>query len=995
MSWGGAGAFKRWLDKIGQVRRFWYGRLIAALILVSALICLMDVLAVAVRGVVQNSDQSWPWGVHEGSSSNQPAAAPSGLRLASVHLLITVSGDDLNFRYTATSTSGQALTAQAQESQRAGNSDAMVRALFGTVSVAQFRDGFRTNQYEWTDPSFMAPQLQVTGGKTTVTITSNPFRLLLGQQYIEVHPPTGTVDGPQGDLEFTYPSGLQVLDVAGASLTSTAGSSIDLQRSGKAVTAMLRETGANWTTGLRSAGGIGLPVIGAPLQRLARSVVYIVLLWSLSKVCRRLSMLRRDVQSVVLVSRNAVSAVVGALIALSVLGFSYELMFEFLPRPGALLAGPTGLAIAGAVVLWPVVCWRVVPVGKRGTGGAGGTGRTRGTGRRTWRVLAAMTLIAVAYVIIMAIWSRAHQVRWWQAGLAIPGIVVLVYLLGTLLLRPSALRPPARLAVLASLLVVVLASTVTWPVLVYTGFFEYNAKGKGKFVLDVNLIGKWIYFAAALVTIVGLCVMTARVVRVLSASHLRFATSRPGGNRPTGRVSGSTEKTRRMWRWIWRAAGGAAIAVTLAATVPSLVGQSQVRYAHSEGLVPAALVSYSGLYRALPQLLNWLLLALAIGVLLSASRAARAAEAWRIAPNRAQARRVAADRIAAYRVAARQLAIAVMMLVLFSAYSYYYSPWAVTDYTWLYLPVTPLLGLMILAWILPAKQATANRTLPPGQAIRLTLRAWRNAEFADSQRQNLTSNSDDLRKDLLEAKPEPAGRRTFFTLAIAQNRLSELRDTWQRTAREHLREAFDHQGEPPDPATGRRGALAGALLGLVPAVVLFLVTRPVPAWSGYPVLDFLGLTGWVLFTWPALGWAMGYFLPFIRGRNGINKALCVYVTVSASLPMNLLWLDGHEWKITAIYYLELFAFLVIIGVIIGDLVALTSAGMSPLAWVRVHNWRFLVTWSTAVLAAIGTAAVTFLSTAATDLGQQTAAAVTGQSAPGSTPVQGVKPTAQP
>jgi len=80
--------------------------------------------------------------------------------------------------------------------------------------------------------------------------------------------------------------------------------------------------------------------------------------------------------------------------------------------------------------------------------------------------------------------------------------------------------------------------------------------------------------------------------------------------------------------------------------------------------------------------------------------------------------------------------------------------------------------------------------------------------------------------------------------------------------------------------------------------------------------------------------------------------------------------------------------LVIIGVIVGDLLALFSADMSPLAWIRVHNWRFLVTWSTAVLAAIGTVAVTFLSTAATDLGQQATTAVIGQNVPGSTPVKG-------
>jgi hypothetical protein len=327
-----------------------------------------------------------------------------------------------------------------------------------------------------------------------------------------------------------------------------------------------------------------------------------------------------------------------------------------------------------------------------------------------------------------------------------------------------------------------------------------------------------------------------------------------------------------------------------------------------------------------------------------------------------------------------------MMLILFSAYTYYYHPWVVSDYTWLYLPVTPLLGLLVLTWALPARQATLDHTLEPGEAIRMTLRAWRNADFADSQRQQLLGNADDVRKGLLSTEPSASGYRTFFTLARAQNRLADRRDTWQRTARAHLREAFDHQGEPPDPAAGRRGAIAGALLGLAPAVMLFLKTRPAPGWSGYPVLDFLGFTAWIVLIWPALGWAMGYFLPFIRGRNGTTKALCVYIAVGASLPMNLLWLDGSEWRITAIYYLAAFAFLVLVGVIIGDLIALISAGLSPLAWVQVHNWRFLITWSTAVIAAIGTATATYLSTAATDLGQQTATAVTGQSATGSAPI---------
>ena len=970
MTLGGADNARRRLEGVARTMP-WPWRLISALLLAAALIAVTDVLASAVSAVVVRSEGSWPWGQTEATSGTQSTVTP-GLQLASVRLVIAISGDELTATYTVASSSGQALAEQAQAAEAAGNGDRLVNELLGQVSVAQFRHGFIPNRYDWTPLGFMTPALTVNRGKTTVTVESTPFQLLLGQQYLEVKP-AAAADGAQEDVEFTYPQGLQVLHVAGASLISvspddstTGQQATDLRRGTALVTATLREPGSNWTTGLRSVGGIDLPVGGGPLQRLASLVSYAVLLWSLGWICRHLPALRGDARSVVLVSRNAVSLVVGAIIALSALGFSYQLLRnELTPSPmGALLAGPSGLAVAGAVVLWPVLCWRVVP--RRAQAVAESS--------RSWLDLVPQLLVAAGYLVLLVVWSSVGGVgvTWWLVALTVLATLVLVYLLGTVLIGGSDLGPRARSGVLAGLLAVVLGSTLLWPVLVYLGFYE------GHHVLHVNVIGKWIYLAAALVAIAGLCVLTARVIQVLGRSHLAHLRSRPGGTGWPG-APRSAAATHRMWRRAWMSGGGAVLAAILAATVPSLIRESQIGDAHAQGLLSAALTSYApaaNLFRALPQLLNWLFLALAIAVLLAISRAPAG-------PGETEAGHVTASR-----VAARRLAIPVLMLILFSAYTYYYHPWVVSGYTWLYLPVTPLLGLLVLTWALPAGQATADRTLQPGPAIRMTLRAWRNADFAGSQRQQLLGNAEDLRKDLLSADPQADADRTFFKLARAQNRLAEGRDFWRRRAREHLRDAFDHYGETPDPAAARRGAIAGALLGLAPAAMLFLKTRPAPAWSGYPVLDFLGFTAWIVLIWPTLGWAMGYFLPFIRGHNGTTKALCVYVALCASVPMNLLWLDGSEWRVTAIYYLAAFAFLMLVGVVVGDLMALVSADLSPLAWVQAHNWQFLVTWSTAVIAAIGTATAAFLSTAATDLGQQTVTAVTGQSAPGSAPVHG-------
>ena len=950
------------------------------MILIGALISLMDLLTAAASSAVNKKAAGWFQGVRQ-VSSRENSAELSGLRPTSLHLLITISGDKLTAQYRVTASSGNALIAQALAAESAETGNGMVNNVLGKVSIAEFRDGITGNHLEPNILGFQPPQLQVARGTTTVTITSTPFRLMLNQQYIRVNRPAGPTEGSPESIQVVHSSGVQLLDITGGTLTSTAKGDTDLLRGSSAVTAVLREPGRNWTTGLRSIGGIILPVVGGPLQRLGNIFAYIVLLWSLTKASTDFANAGRDLRSDVAVSRNAVSTIVGATIALSILEFCYSLMFEIFPSDllGRVVAGPVGLTVAGTVVLWPAACWRISPCWR--VTSAKDTGESK---HRRLKLSAALVTAPVIYLIILYVPLHLRSIRTaLPVLLSTAGIVIVVFLLCNAVLLRSDRNGPAPALVLVSMLALVLASTVAWPVLDLPGFES-----------RVNVIGKWIYLSAGIATVIGLCVMALRVIQILSASHIKYVRSQTVS---AGRTAGAPWSAKTAHR-VWLAARLVIIGVTLVAIVPALIAQSQVRNLHAYGLLPTDLTFYSAttasLYRALPQFLNWLLLALAVAVLLSISRTADEPAEARLFVNRLFAARhsriaaplLVARRIAARRIAARRIAIPLMMLILFSAYSYYYVPWISSNYAWLYLPVTPIVGLMILAWlVLPEKLSRAHPTPPPAWAIRMALQGWRNADFANSQRQQLMSNGDDLRKAVLKNKPPGAYRHTLFSLTIAQNRLADLHDRWQQKAIGHVTEAFDHQGELPDLRTAQWGGAIGTLLGLVPACLLFLTARPVSGWSGYPVLDFFGYTAWILFMWPALGWAIGYFLPFIRGRNGINKALWVYAAVAASLPMNLLWLDGHDWAATLIYYLELFAFLLIVSVILCDLLALKSAGMSAFAWIQVHHWRFVVTWSTAVLAAIGTAAVTFLSTAATDLSNQTTTVVTGQSTQQRTP----------
>jgi hypothetical protein len=164
----------------------------------------------------------------------------------------------------------------------------------------------------------------------------------------------------------------------------------------------------------------------------------------------------------------------------------------------------------------------------------------------------------------------------------------------------------------------------------------------------------------------------------------------------------------------------------------------------------------------------------------------------------------------------------------------------------------------------------------------------------------------------------------------------------------------------PDRRTAVSGAVLGAILGIIPALITLLTTKPAVSTSGYPVLDFLGGTAWDLLQWIGLGWLVGYSLPLIQGRNGSEKALGLFLTgIGAILPMAVIWDDNNDWIHVLIFSLELLFFLMLTAICLCDLRTLRKAGMRLADWFTVQHWHFVVTWSTALLAALGTAVVTF------------------------------------
>jgi hypothetical protein len=436
----------------------------------------------------------------------------------------------------------------------------------------------------------------------------------------------------------------------------------------------------------------------------------------------------------------------------------------------------------------------------------------------------------------------------------------------------------------------------------------YNGLYLERSHVHVNIIGKWIFITIAVLVVAGLCIMSWRVLRVLMGKD-------------------------RLWK---RAVAVAILVGIGVAVLPDAAAKAQLANPHATGMVPVDLFD---LFDALPDLLYWMLLGLAIVVVMRL-------------PSEPDLRPV------------RRIAIPIAVLLLY---------W---NGSWLYLPITFLIGLLLVSWLaLPEKLAEAPRPCTADEALSKTtatlknvLADWRAADFAAGQRQALAASSTDALQDLLVQNDREGYDRSFAAMTDAQEKLANEHDRHQRDALTAKAQVFSHKEDTPNTATARCGTFTGAVLGIVPAAVTILITPPPWDSDGYPVLNFVGSTAWNLFFWIILGWFVGYFLPLIRGNNGTEKALWLFVVgVAATLPMSVMWDDGHAWMLDIIAYLELFIFLMVTTVILCDLCTLRNSGMRLTDWVRVQNWRFVITWSTALIAAIGTAAITVLSTVAVDL----------------------------
>ena len=893
------------------------------LILTVAVIGAVDWLGAAASSRVGIPNRHW-WGLSQ--RSPWADAAAHHMTFLSRGLTITVDGDELTAAYTVTAPAGS-LAASAAESDTDSNAgNDLVDNALGDVQVGEFNYGFTGHQLEMQYLTFMPPKLQMSRDThkhlmMKIEVDSYPFRLYRHRQQITILSPNASqVRGPLTLIDVRAPSA-QTTNAVGMNIQGIANGTI----SARIQQATARDSKS--ASFIVSEGDMspswfgGLRAIGGITIPIAdRFLGRINSIFAYCILLWAVWRARRAYPGSPLA--DIALRMVQVIVAASVAVAVLGLAYDISSKVIGNSPDDDYL-VAGPLALLvggTAVVWPVL-CWRAGVTDSGNTRLSAAPpGSITRRPWWRVAVPVVGLLIIVALyWGRLDR-------LGVSVLTSIPILVGTALAAVGVpLLVRCALGRNGVLTWVTSAGLLGAVFAAATGWPLLNYSGfyaNGSGPLYINLWGKWTYVTLAVIFAGGLSLLWGRTAWAAARHHKQAP------------------------RKVAAAVVTATAAVVIVAIVPDAVSESGVATPHASGLFPPDIF---GLFYASDQLLFWLLLVLPMVMIMRLPSPVP----WPVARDLA-------------------LPMALVLLYWFDA--------------WLYIPVTVIAGIFLIRYLMmPSELAHVTpRAGDPRTWAKNAAAGWRRAEFIAGQQQAIATSSAEKLRDSIISGTAGEFQSQLNRLADAQDDLTAKRDTFRLNARSAKIRAFSHIGAPPDLAGAAAGAIIGAVVGVIPILVITLTTDPSAPGGNYPVLGFFGGTSWNLLTWAGLGWFIGYFLPLLRGSSGAGKAMWVFITgAAATLPISLIWNDTQEWITTMVSDLELLVFLVVVTVVVCDLRLLIQAGLRPVDWVRVQNWRFVATWSAALIAAVGTIVITFATTTVTDLTQQLTqqSAGTSQQAP--------------
>jgi hypothetical protein len=603
-------------------------------------------------------------------------------------------------------------------------------------------------------------------------------------------------------------------------------------------------------------------------------------------------------------------------------GHYLEPLTSWLLEPGEIpdLTGGYGLGMVAALVLWPVAVMRQL----RGQGDPG-------SDRRLHRMLCAL-LLAAAIAGVLAVLELGGQlpVSTRPVELAVACVLtVLGIFLASLVLGRAMLgsRRSGSVAATATVVLVLVASL--FHALLYSDSERVN-----------------VFAVAAFLLLASTFTLT---FALLAWKVVQTALRRRSRDRP--RYQGSDQLRQRLSR---RAVFGLLILLVLLPSVGLVIPLQQAARVGPWSVFPFGY--------ALLWLSGWLGMVYLLLVLQSLSEGPVVSIA-------------AADR-------RRELVRATG--IVFVVFTFYWP-----DQNWLYIPVTIILGALLAAKLLLPKERLEELT-----AVETAI------SDAVEQPESRYRSLRELLRDAVEiSRAEDALRavRAGATKEVS-NGATDVQPTRDPSASGDGETEPDpvriwecrlqrHEQDFPVKVTGKsakqialgltpglspwrngwHGTRWGLVIGMPWSLLALWDLATGPGTLGdVTLLDYLGEASWLLLQWAVFGFFFGYYYPYIRGDNGIEKGICLFLTIVVPPAIfNIMTVPQSLWSGFFLWALQVLLFSLLLGVFAGDLANLWRVKLGWPQLVQLHNVRYLVTFASSLAVAGGAAVATWISTGAT------------------------------
>jgi len=291
---------------------------------------------------------------------------------------------------------------------------------------------------------------------------------------------------------------------------------------------------------------------------------------------------------------------------------------------------------------------------------------------------------------------------------------------------------------------------------------------------------------------------------------------------------------------------------------------------------------------------------------------------------------------------------------------------------WLYIPATFLIGWFMLGWWLVRPAEYWRAKLGPlfervfeerfellDQILDLNAAEGTYRQFRKKKGEQLAEGEIDLET---------------YGMAVEKRR-RRVSAVWKRSrigAEKHpIREVALTFGPYESAwANGVHGARF-ALLFATPWIVLSLrdfFSGAMPSQT-YPLWGFAAELLTVVARWGAYGFVLGSFYPYLRGKNGLQKGLGLFLcSVLASLPLMALFNTTAEaWQANLFWVLQVFIQCMLLGLVAFDYFIVRQGRYDWQMLFEVHGMTSVGVSVSSILVAVGAAVTTLVTSQATNL----------------------------